>query len=426
MTKRTTEELMASRPYRAWVLTMLFLIALVAFVDRQIIGGLLQPIKVDMRVTDAELGMLGGLAFALLNAVFTIPVARIAEHRPRTLIIGLGLFVWSLATVSCGLARSYVQLLAARVAVGVGEAAGSPISSSLMADYFPREKRTSAAAAVTLAIPIGALLAQAGGGYIAQHWDWRTAFIVTGAPGLVLAALFFLTIREPIRGRYDAPGLGDLPPPPFTAVLKRMISRPAFINVHVGATLAAMGAFGINLFLAAYFTRRFGMSFAEAGLASGLISAVAGSISMFGGGHLADFMGRKDPRFYAVIPGIGIALTTPLYLVSFLQDAWLPAVALLTLTGITQYAYLPASIGVTQNTMEPRMRATAGAIVAIMTNLIAAGFGPMLVGALSDRFGRAAGPAIGLQQACMATSLLYLWAAVHFALAARTIRRDIA
>jgi predicted MFS family arabinose efflux permease len=431
MSNRSTLELMGSRAYRAWVLVMLFLTALVGFVDRQIIGGLGQPIKADLGLSDAQLGLLGGLAFALLNAAFTIPVARIAETRSRKLIIGIGLLAWSVATCGCGLARSYVQLLIARVAVGVGEAAGTPISQSLMSDYFPREKRTSAAAAVTLAIPLGALIGTAGGGFIAQHWDWRLAFVLAGAPGLPLAALFLLTVREPLRGHYDPPALAEQPAPPFGAVIKRMLARPGFLHVQVGSTLAAMGTFGINLFLAPYFFRRYGLDFQQAALISGLISAVAGSVSMYGGGQLADLIGRKDPRFYAWLPGIGIALTAPLYLISFLQASWPAAVALLTITGVLQYAYLPASIGVTQNTMEPRMRATAGALVAIMTNLIAAGFGPLIVGALSDHFARRAAPAptasaTGLQQACMLFSLVYLWAAVHFALAGRTLKRDMA
>ena len=447
----TTLTLMASPAYRGWVLLLFLLISMFGFIDRQVIGSLGQPIKASLHLTDRQFGLLAGLAFALLNAILTIPIARIAERKRRLTIIGIGVFLWSIATCLCGLTANFVQLLVARVAVGVGEAASTPATASVMADYFPPNRRTSAAAVFVLAIPLGALIGAAGGGYIAQYTDWRTAFVIAGLPGLILALLLVLTIREPIRGHYDAAGLGAADAPPLTAVLRRMIQRPAFIHVLMGSTVASMGGFGINIFLAQYFFRRFGLGIGDSGLLSGLISAIPGSISMLGGGLLADWLGKKDPRFYAWTPGLGALLAAPLYVLSFLQGSWPMATVLLMLTGLMQYAYLPASIGVTANLMEPRMRATAAAVVGIMTNLIGAGVAPMIVGALSDHFasqaigGRfaavctgakaaetaAAGAcgqasAHGLQMASMTFALVYLWAAVHFALAARTIRKDMA
>ena len=447
----TTLTLMASPAYRGWVLLLFLLISMFGFIDRQVIGSLGQPIKASLHLTDRQFGLLAGLAFALLNAILTIPIARIAERKRRLTIIGIGVFLWSIATCLCGLTANFVQLLVARVAVGVGEAASTPATASVMADYFPPNRRTSAAAVFVLAIPLGALIGAAGGGYIAQYTDWRTAFVIAGLPGLILALLLVLTIREPIRGHYDAAGLGAADAPPLTAVLRRMIQRPAFIHVLMGSTVASMGGFGINIFLAQYFFRRFGLGIGDSGLLSGLISAIPGSISMLGGGLLADWLGKKDPQFYAWTPGLGALLAAPLYVLSFLQGSWPMATVLLMLTGLMQYAYLPASIGVTANLMEPRMRATAAAVVGIMTNLIGAGVAPMIVGALSDHFasqaigGRfaavctgakaaetaAAGAcgqasAHGLQMASMTFALVYLWAAVHFALAARTIRKDMA
>ena len=375
----TTLTLMASPAYRGWVLLLFLLISMFGFIDRQVIGSLGQPIKASLHLTDRQFGLLAGLAFALLNAILTIPIARIAERKRRLTIIGIGVFLWSIATCLCGLTANFVQLLVARVAVGVGEAASTPATASVMADYFPPNRRTSAAG------------------------------------------------------------------------LRRMIQRPAFIHVLMGSTVASMGGFGVNIFLAQYFFRRFGLGIGDSGLLSGLISAIPGSISMLGGGLLADWLGKKDPRFYAWTPGLGALLAAPLYVLSFLQGSWPMATVLLMLTGLMQYAYLPASIGVTANLMEPRMRATAAAVVGIMTNLIGAGVAPMIVGALSDHFasqaigGRfaavctgakaaetaAAGAcgqasAHGLQMASMTFALVYLWAAVHFALAARTIRKDMA
>ncbi|MEI9965990.1 MAG: MFS transporter [Caulobacteraceae bacterium] len=446
-----TLKLMQSRAYRGWVLTLFLLIAMFGFVDRQIIAALGQPIKRELGLSDAQLGFIGGLVFALLNALLTIPIARIAERRRRVSIIAIGVFLWSAATCLCGAAGGFVQLAFARLAVGVGEATSTPATSSLIADYYPRDRRTSAAAVLVLAVPLGALIGAAGGGFIAQHANWRMAFVIAGAPGVLLGLLLALTIREPIRGHYDPPAAGGEAAPPFTAVLRRMVQRPAFLHVVIGSTVASMGGFGVNYFLAPYFFRRFGLDYAQGGLLSGLVSAIPGSVSMLGGGLLADYLGRRDPRFYAWVPGIGALLAAPLYIIAFLQGAWPMATVFLMLTGLVQYAYLPALAGVSANTMEPRMRASAAAVVGIMTNLVGAGLAPVAVGALSDVFARRSfsgdfavacagakagesaamgacgqAAATGLQQACIVMALVYLWAAVHFALAARTLKRDMA
>ena len=309
-----TLRLMASPAYCGWVLGLFLLINMFGFIDRQVIGALGQPIKASLHLTDTEFGLVAGLAFALLNSLLAIPIARFADRKRRLTIIGISVFLWSIATCLCGLTANFVQLLVARVAVGVGEAASTPATASVMADYFPPSRRTSAAGVFVLSVPLGALIGAAGGGYIAQYTDWRTAFVIAGLPGLVLGVLLVLTIKEPVRGHYDAPGLGDADAPPLSAVLKRMVQRPAFIHTVLGSTLASMGGFGINLFLAQYFFRRFGLGVGEAGLISGLISAIPGSISMLGGGLLADVLGKKDPRFYALTPGIGALLAAPLYI----------------------------------------------------------------------------------------------------------------
>ncbi len=223
--------------------------------------------------------------------------------------------------------------------------------------------------------------------------------------------------------------------------MRRMVQRPAFLHVVIGSTVASMGGFGINLFLSAYFIRRFGLHVGDAGLMSGLISAIPGSVSMLGGGLLADFLGKKDARFYAWTPGLGALLAAPFYILSFMQGSWPVAVGLFMLTGLFQYAYLPVLGGVTANMMEPRMRASAAAVVGIMTNLVGAGLAPMIVGKLSDVFTRHVSAACtgaasasasctgasgeGLRLASMTFALVYLWAALHFVLAARTIRRDM-
>ena len=437
--------------YRAWVLTVLMLVAMFGFADRQILSALGQAIKRDLVLSDAQLGLLGGLAFALLNALASVPLARLADRGRRVTLVSAGVFVWSIATALCGLTVSFGQLIAARLTVGLGEATGNPATVSMLADYFPRQTRTSAMAFFGLSVPLGALLGAAGGGYIAQHASWRSAFIIAGLPGILLGLVLAATVREPVRGHYDGPSGAAAEPPPLLAVLKRMIERPAFLHTLIGSTLVSTGGFGILTFNAPYLFRRFGLDLAQAGLITGLISAVPGCICILGAGLLADRLARRDVRFYGWAPALCALLATPLYVVSFLQTGWLAATLMLMTTGLVQYAYLPVSMGLYQNLMAPRMRASAAAIVNLATNLVSAGLGPLIVGLMSDAFakqafhgdfavacsgGRAAqsalqGPcgvasASGLQWACILFSLIYLWGAAHFALAARTLKRDMA
>ena len=294
----------------------------------------------------------------------------------------------------------------------------------------------------------------AGGGWIAQHADWRSAFIVAGLPGLALALLVWLTVREPLRGHYDPPQPETVKAPPLAAVLKRMIDRPAFLHTVLGSTLVSTGGFGIITFHAPYFFRRFGLDYAQAGLLTGLIGAIPGTLCIFGAGWLSDRLGKRDARFYGWVPAVGAFVATPLYVLAFLQTGWVTTTTVLMICGLFQYAYLPVSMGIYQNLMEPRMRASATAIVNMCTNLVSAGLGPLLVGLLSDTFAKsiakshgmdfsvacagakaaqnaAAGAcgqasASGLQWACIAFAFIYLWGGVHFLLAARTLRRDIA
>ena len=444
---------MQSPAYRGWVLGLFMLITLFGFADRQVITVLGQAIKHDLSLTDGQLGLVVGLAFALFNTVLTVPIARLADRTRRVTLITAGVFMWSLATCLCGLVRSFPQLILARALVGVGEATGAPATSSVIADYFPRDRRASAMAWFSLAIPLGALVGGAGGGWIAQHADWRSAFVIAGLPGVFLGLLLVTTVREPLRGHYDPPAEGAMPG--LLSVLKRMVARPSFLHTALGSTIVSTAGFGIISFHAPYFFRRFGLDYAQAGLLGGLISAVPGSLCMVGAGLLADRLGRRDPRFYGWIPAVGALAAAPGYIIAFLQPGWIAATTVLMLTGLFQYAYLPVSLGIYQNTMEPRMRASSVAVVNIGTNLVSAGLGPLLVGMLSDVLAQRAFAAggggdfhavckgalgaqtaaagacghasmSGLQWACMLAALLYLWGAVHFVLAARTVKRDMA
>jgi predicted MFS family arabinose efflux permease len=435
------------RPYAAWVLLLFTLVSTFGFVDRIIVQVLVQPIKAELRVSDARMGLLGGLAFGVLYALLAIPIARLAERTNRMAIISISTALWSLATAISGFATSFTHLLLARIAVGVGEAAGSPATNSVIADYFPRQQRASALAIYGLAVPMGAMLGGAVGGFIALHWGWRAAFLIVGLPGALLALLQWLTVREPVRGQND-PGVDASHTPSFPAVLRRFRDRPSLINVILGATISAVAGYGISYFLAAYLSRRFGLNYAQAGLVTGLISGFPATVSFLAGGFLSDWAGRRRAYWYALIPALGAALCAPFYITAIRADTWVMATVFLSFGAMCQYSYIPAAAAITQNMMGPRMRASATAVTGLIYTLVGQGLGPLLVGALSDHFTRNAfagdfnltchsgagagsvtcghAAASGLESALTLWCLLFLWSAAHLALGARTLGRDLA
>jgi MFS family permease len=398
-------------------LFVLTAISTCGFIDRIIMNVLVQPIKAEFALTDTEIGLLTGLAFAVLNVVLGIWMARIAERRRRLTLIGIGTFLWSVATAACAAATSFATLALARVGVGVGEAVGLPSSQSVVSDYFPKSRRTTAMSVLLLAPPLGAFLGSAGGAVIAQAYGWRTAFLAAALPGFLLALLALFTVAEPPRGQHDALGAQADEVPPFRAVIARMWIRHAFRHLLAGSTIASLVGFGLNAFLAAFLMRRFGYSLAEAGVVAGLIAAIPASIGVFGAGWLADRMARRDARAYGLIPAVSLLLATPLYILAVTRETAPAAIALLALAATVQYTYLGISQGVFQNLMHPRMRATSTAVVVVIYSLVGGGLGPLLVGALSDRFApdtSAEGSAAGLTMAMAASCVGYLWAAFHF------------
>jgi MFS family permease len=435
------------RIYTAWVLLLFTLVSTFGFVDRIIVQILVQPIKIELRVSDAQMGLLGGLTFGVLYALLSIPIARVAERKSRVAIISISTALWSLATAVSGFASSFAQLVLARVGVGVGEAAGSPATVSVISDYFPRERRASAMAIYSLAVPLGAFLGGRVGGYVALQWGWRAAFLIVGLPGVLLALLQWLTLRDPPRGQND-PGIEVGNTPPFSAVLQRFKQRPALIHVVLGATVSTVAGYGLSFFMAAYLSRHFGLNYAQAGLRVGLISSVPAALSIMAGGFLSDWAARRGAYWYALIPALGTTLCAPFYIAAFRADTADVATVFLAVSALCGYAYIPAVAAIVQNMMEPRMRASAVAITGLVYTLVGQGLGPLLVGALSDHFTRTSfvgdfnyvchadagvvavacgqAAATGLQSALVLWALLYLWSGAHLAWGARTLGRDLA
>jgi predicted MFS family arabinose efflux permease len=396
-----------SEAYRSVVLTFLLAAYTINFVDRTIIGIIGQAIKVDLKITDTQLGLLGGMAFAILYTVLGVPIARAAERFNRVSIISAALVVWSGFTVACGFAGSFLGLLALRVGVGVGEAGCSPPSHSLISDYYEPRRRASALSVYAFGIPLGGMIGAVAGGWLAKNFGWRMAFMAVGAPGVILALLVKLVVREPPRGASEALertiGPEDLAAhavdaPPRGHWLSRelselwIVTRQLFgswpvLNMILGITLTSVGGYGIGQFAAPYFNRAFGLDYATVGLIFGLIGGVSTGLGTLAGGFISDRLSRWGGQWYALTPAIGLAIAAPIYLFAYSRPDWRIAAAILLIPGIFHYTYLGPTFGVVQNVVEPRRRATATAVMFLFLNLIALGGGPLLTGWFIDRLG---------------------------------------
>ena len=408
-------------------LALLTAIATVGFIDRIIMNVLVPPLKAEFQLSDTQIGLLNGLAFAALNVVLGLAVARIAERRRRISLIALGTLLWSLATAGCGAVATMTQLLFARVGVGVGEAVGLPATSSVVSDYFPREKRATAMSVLNLATPIGAFLGATGGGLIAQHYGWRHAFLIAAIPGFILAVLLVLLIAEPARGgRDDVRAKDDVPP--LLTVLHRFWVRPTMRHMLIGSTIAGAVGFGLNGFLVAFLTRRFGFSLAEAGTVLGLVASLPAVVSISVAGWISDWLAaRGNRRGYALFPAITLLVSAPLYAFSITRSDPALLIALIALCALLQFTYLGPTAGTFQNMLAPRMRATGSAFAGMLYSLVSASLGPLLLGVFSDHYaatGIAPGTALGYAMATIAA--FYVWAGVHYLIAARTIESDLA
>ncbi len=394
-----------SNGYKAAVLGLLLAAYTFNFIDRTIIATIGQAIKVDLKLTDTQLGLLGGLYFALLYTILGIPIARLAERWNRVTIISLSLVIWSGFTALCGSAASFGQLALYRFGVGVGEAGCSPPSHSLISDYYEPKKRASALSIYSFGIPLGTMIGAVAGGWLAQHFSWRVAFVIVGLPGLILALIVKLVVKEPPRGHseiverpLEAEALVVEPAkPPFSlatefaeiwAVTKVLFGKWPVLHMMLGVTIASFGSYGSGAFVPPYFVRAFHLGLAQVGLIVGVIGGFSAGVGTLVGGFLTDWAGKKSARWYALTPAIGLLIATPIYIAAYLQTDWKMTALILLVPGIFHYTYLAPTFAVVQNSVEPRRRATATALLFFFLNLIALGGGPVFTGWLIDHLAR--------------------------------------
>jgi len=407
---------------RAYVLFILVLVYTFNFIDRQIIGILAVPIKTDLGLSDTELGLMGGLAFALFYTGLGIPVALLADRFSRTWIMTIALTIWSGMTAACGLVGNFWQLFACRIGVGVGEAGGVAPAYSLISDFFPPSHRARALSVYSFGIPIGGATGIVFGGVIASLIDWRIAFFIVGLAGLLLAPVFRLTIKEPPRGRYDSQG-GDHAVPGLLAILAVLSRKPSFWLLSLGASFASMMGYGIFFWLPSFFVRSYQMTLLDASLFYGAILLVGGLAGIWAGGWLGDRFGGRNRAWFARIPAIAFIATVPFYMLAILSPNLLLSFFVLLAPTALGLVWLGPVISAIQHLVRPDMRATASAVFLFINNLIGIGIGTWAIGALSDalllRYGDDS-----LRYSILAGTGFYLIAAVLFFLASPWLRRD--
>jgi MFS family permease len=407
---------------RAWVLFMLVLVYTLNFVDRQIIGILAVPIKAELSLSDSELGLMGGLAFALFYTGLGIPVALLADRFSRTWIITAALTAWSLMTAVCGLANNFWQLFLCRVGVGVGEAGGVAPAYSLIADFFPAAQRARAFSVYSFAIPIGTALGIVFGGVIASLVNWRMAFFLVGVAGLVLAPLFRLTIREPVRGQFDRPRDGGKPPG-LKIILATLARKPGFWLLSAGASCSSMIGYGAMFWLPSFFVRSFNLTLLHASLVFGAVLLVGGLAGLWAGGWLGDRFGHHDRAQFARIPAVAFLATVPLYVLAILSPKLVLTLGLLLVPTALGMVWLGPVLSTIQGLVQPNMRATASAVFLFIINLLGIGLGIYAMGALSDGL-RAYFGEDSLRYSILAGSGCYVFAAIFFFLAAPRLNED--
>ncbi len=413
--------------YRRYVLVLLLLVYIFNFVDRQILSVLLQSIKREFSFSDTQLGLLGGIAFALFYSIVGLPMAWMADRFNRRNIIVISLGLWSLMTATCGLATGFLSLFLARVGVGVGEAGGLPPSYSLLSDYFPPERRGTALAVLGMGIPFGVLTGFLLGGWVNEFFGWRSAFMVVGIPGVVLALLVGTTLREPPRGLLDRQRVRGAPPS-ILATARHLWDRPACRHLCMAGALYGLAAWGAGVWQPSFFMRVHGMSSGEAGTWLALVFGLSGATGAFLGGSIGDrlFKATQDARWYMWISAGGVLISIPFVFLVYLWPTPVPALLFLIVPTIFGHMYLGPAMALLLGIAGARRRAVASAIYAFFLNLVSMGIGPLVVGMSSDQLQPRYGNA-GLRYSILALVVVATsWAAVHFLLAARTVRQDLA
>ncbi|HEY9092654.1 MFS transporter [Parasphingorhabdus sp.] len=364
-------------------LGMLFLVGTINFVDRQLLSVLVEPIRAEMQFSDTQFGLLTGMAFALFYAAMGVPVAMIADRWNRVKLIGIACVVWSGFTAACGLVSNFWQLAVMRFGVGAGEAGGTAPSLSLIADYYPPDRRPLAIGLFTLNGPFGVFVGAAFGGWAAANIGWRGAFITIGLVGILVAPLLIWLVREPARGLMDTHKPAD-EAVPFSQSLSMFIRRPSLRMVMIASGLAAFVSYGMLNWIPAFLMRTQGMPLSAMATWFAPAAGITFGVGILGGGWLVSRAARSSAKAYGTIPAIATAVLVPTFIAALLVDSWQISLALMLIPMAACTAYVAPALALVQNLTPPRSRATAAAVLMLMFNIVGLGLGPLFVGMVSD------------------------------------------
>ncbi|HEY8538397.1 MAG TPA: MFS transporter [Steroidobacteraceae bacterium] len=428
-TSRPAEQ--AGRPgARAWwVLGVLCFVYVLNFLDRQLLSILAKPIQDDLQVTDGQLGLISGLYFALFYTFIAIPVGWIADRTNRVKLLSFACGLWSAATAACGLAKSYPQLVIARMTVGVGEAGGVPPSYAVISDYFPSGMRGRALGIYNMGPPIGMALGVAFGASVAAAFSWRDAFIAVGVAGIVVAIIVFLFVREPERGGLDVNRRNDAaataPVAPFWPTCRMFFTRRVLLLISLASGATQFVTYAVLNFTTLFLMREKGMTLTEIAIYYSVLIGVCVSAGMYASGRLVDWWGSKSKTAYAYVPALGLAAAVPLFVGFVWAPSWPLALAFLALPTGLNYFYLSPAVTLVQEEVNPNQRVLCGALLLLVMNFIGLGLGPTYLGAASDFF-RASYPDNSLQMAFYTLVPFYFIAIGLFLWLAKEIRREVA
>lgn len=412
-----------SKNYRRYVLFLLTIVYALNFVDRQILVILQESIKLDMELSDSQLGLLTGFAFAIFYVSVGIPIARWADVGNRKNIVAGAVAIWSGMTALSGLTQNFFQLLLARIGVGVGEAGGSPPSHSILSDYYPAEERGRAMSIYSTGVYLGILIGFVIGGWVNEHYGWRIAFFAVGLPGLLIALIVKFTLREPIRGMSD--GVAVKESVSFKETLSTLWALKSFRFFAFASGLSAFCSYGIGNFLPSFLIRSHGFETTQVGISLAITSGLGGIVGTYAGGYFADKLGLKDIRWYLWVPAIPAILGPVLITSAMFMDNSTYALTCLFVATVFGALYLGPVIAITHTLVSPNMRAMSSAILFLILNLIGLGCGPVAVGLMSD----ALTPSLGidaLRYSIAGVSFVGLLAMIGFYRAAKYLPEDLA
>jgi MFS family permease len=417
---------------RHYVLFLLFLVSMLNYVDRTIVSVLQVPIKGELGLTDAQLGALTGLSFALFYSTLSLPIARWADIYMRKRIIAAALAIWSGMTALTGLATSYLSLVGYRIGVGIGEAGSIPASQSIIADLYPPRSRATVLAIWGLSLPAGMAFGYLCAGALAEAVGWRMTFAVIGIAGLLLAPLVLLTMPEPLRGRLDPPAAVAAATPSMTEVLKKLWRLRTYRLLLLGGALHGYAQYSVMSWSAPFYTRVFGMSLTEVSAWLALLSGVGSAVGMYFGGWLSDYCGMRDPRGRLRAIAVTIAICAPCAMVQFLADSVATSLIFGVIASTLMISYYGPIVAVPQLLVPPGMRAFTSAVLLLVFNLIGLGLGPFVTGlvsdVLADRYGWVADSLRYALSSAMVLSLIgaaLFWRASRYLPAELLSREDV-